>query len=203
MISHKHKFIYIHIPKCGGCSLKDYLRKHCPDKRQNTQHNSLGVVLKENSKDIQDYYKFTFVRNPWCRLVSLYYFWFSQTQKSVFYKWDFKQVDFIKDNGLSFIDFIHVTNSNDSVFHQKPHLKPYIGFFMDDPSSFDFIGKIENYQEDFGIICDKIGVPKEQIPHSNRSKHKHYTEYYDDEARSIVAEKYAKDIEYFGYKFGE
>ena len=203
MISLKHKFIFVHIPKCAGCSLKEHLKEHSDDELVNSHHMGLQKIIKNLNIESKDYYKFTFVRNPWERILSLYSFWLNQTPSSTYYQWDHEQVDFIKSENILFRDFVKLAASNGTIFHKKPHLNPYIGYFMKRPSCFDFIGKLENFQEDFNVVCKQIGIPEQEPRWVNKSKHKHYTEYYDDETRSIIANKYAEDIDHFGYKYGE
>ena len=69
----------------------------------------------------------------------------------------------------------------------------------------DFVGRFENFQTDFGIICDRIGIDQQKIKPlnriMNRSNHKHYSEYYTPETRAIVQHLYQRDIDCFNYKF--
>lgn len=194
MIVDKYKCVFVHMAKCGGCSM------NVLSKNNDTISTGHSTIKEIHSKfpNTKDYFSFTFVRNPWARLVSAYSMWKNLKDNHAFMEWDTKEVDFCRKH--SFKDFIYAVKIGHIT---KPHTQAYIGYYFEKPSDISFIGKLEQYQDDFNLVCDKIGFPRQAVPHSNKSNHKHYTEYYDNETKEIVAEKYAKDIEHFGYEFGE
>ena len=198
ILSHKHKFIYIAIPKTGTTSVQKHVeslnlketqiynfgtKDKIPTAEAFRKHITASKLKSEVTK-FDQYFKFTFVRNPYERLTSWVYYYLRKS-KIHLYKYSFKELI------LKCPEFIWEPQSN--------------WIFENDKNLMNFVGKVENFQEDFNTICDKIGIPQKELPHENKTerKHKHYTEYYDDETRQLVAEKYAKDIEYFGYEFGE
>jgi hypothetical protein len=198
MISHEYKFILITPKKTGSTSLTSALLPYCDVKKINqessqcfnifdeftTKSNKYGSKhitiqkvqrgLNKRQKDIKDFLKIGVVRNPFSRVIS-------------FWRWSGKF------NNLSFSDFLK---------YKKPP-EYFSSFVLNGEFVMDCVIKFENLQQDFNIVCDKIGVPRQELPHTNKSKHKHYTEYYDEETKQIVAERYAKDIEHFGYEFRE
>ena len=108
----------------------------------------------------------------------------------------------MKTNTESFKDFILQKFNNDAI-NQVIHLKPqHHWIYQSDQVCVNFLGKTESLQKNLNELCGILNIERIELGHINQSTHKHYTEYYDDETREIVAEKYAKDIEYFGYKFG-
>ena len=205
MIHHKHKFIFIHIPKTGGTSIESVFNAKAAYKDIQFKHYTL-CEYNNLRGDHHDYFKFSFIRNPWDMTISMYrYLWYKTTGYGPTWRENHKQF-----SKLTFEEWVkHPAFKFPTIksMHVNSHLSGEYGTFSSwltcDQSTVNFVGRFENLQQDFNIICDKIGIPQQQLPHTNKTKHKHYTEYYDEETREIVAKKYAKDIEYFGYKFGE
>ena len=209
MISHHHKYIFVHITKCGGTSIEKALLMtenvdlnlvighgnpttrgfgldHLSQKdkieyrlgTKGSQHDFLDTFSPRCQKE---YFCFTFVRNPWDRLVSKY-FWSRLPSKGV----SFREMIFLMD---------------DAKMRPRHRLKHNQSDFIN--SNINCVGRFENLEADFKKICAILNLDAPKLEHLNTTKHAPYWEYYDAETRNIVATKYKKDIETFGYKFGE
>ena len=215
IFSQKHKYIFVHIPKTAGTSVSRLLR---PSATQGNQfdinylkllckHEGVSYVRPTNSvfiktgpnhisagelkavlgQNYDNYFKFSFVRNPWDWKLSNY--------KYVL-KCHGHRAHKLYASYKNFRNYIIATP------HRPRQQSDYI-YSTDDKPLVDYVGRFEQLQKDFDTVCDEIGIPQQQLPHKNATKHKHYTEFYDEETREIVAEQYARDIELFGYEFGK
>lgn len=189
MISHKHKCIFVHCHKCAGETIElavfgksDTGFGGDPYQGQPEKHFSVNQYIKKYGESMwNNYFTFSFVRNPWDRVIS----WIRYRDK--------------RHN-------LYGGRLNSSIIKKEVRINnSYYNMLSLDGSggSIDFIGRFENLQHDCNVVCGKIGIPQKKLPHENKTNHKHYTEYYDNETKELIAEKFAKDIEYFGYKYGE
>lgn len=182
MILKQYDAIFLHPNKCAGKSIEWVLGGKHPAPGS-SDHLTLRGYISRHPKEAKEYFKFSFCRNPWDRMVSIY---FGRTQLYGHKEGSFK-------------DFVKRANP------EKNPTQRQLNWMLDfeDKMAVDYIGRVETIQHDWQVICNKLNIFDMKLPHLNKSNHKHYTYYYDDEARSIVEDKYAADIKYFGYEFEE
>jgi Sulfotransferase family len=175
------------------------LQERIPDMRKIASRHELAIRGIPKVNGWEEYYKFAFVRNPWDRLVS----WYSMVTK--FPKGGNELWRYVRDNSSTFEEFIY--NCTDEVEVKKGVYYSFtynqLDYVTDEYGDLlvDFIGRLENFDEDVHEVFDRIGVDLETVPHKNRSRHQHYSTFYAPDTEMIVRERFKRDIEYFGYEF--
>jgi hypothetical protein len=210
MIDNKNKFIFVKIQKTAGTSVVKTLQEMNDeaDTFKKIGHYHILDMVNEYNKD---FFKFCFVRNPWDRCVSWYHYLKAKGRGRYHHRSR-------RYKNSEFRDFV-INEDNKFYYHmpwakQSPHLHRMLKvkspfdeqidwISKDGEIVVDFVGRFENIEKDFDYVCEKIGHPKPNLKHVRSSKHGHYTEYYDDETADIIAERFKRDIETFGYQFGD
>jgi len=211
MISHKHKCIFLHIPKAAGTSIERFLKKLDPD--------IPSKVLRKRGfsrflNDYLNYYVFSFVRDPYDRFVSAWKWGelkFSKEGSLPFYR---------KSRSVSFEEYVLLTTDPDYRSnhielwseYDDYHTLPQFEFFpnlngghyftdkINPDFTCDFVGRFENINEDFNKVCASIGVKELKLPHAYNSKTFKQPFAWTDSLKYKVYSYYKKDFKLFNYE---
>lgn len=178
LISHKHKFVFVHVPKTAGKSLKLALSPLCEDwepylsekgKLEMENRRNLNLELKYPDHmwvdealtwfnvDISNYHFLTVFRNPWVRFQSFYNF-LKTHENHRFY-------DFC--NKRSVDDFV-VACVNENHFETFPQAN-YIKINGKFPKNHTIV-KFESLDIEIKKFAEKVGVKLVPISKVNTTK---------------------------------
>ncbi|MEO6927992.1 MAG: sulfotransferase family 2 domain-containing protein [Casimicrobiaceae bacterium] len=197
-ISHSTRYIFVHVQKTGGISIDATLRRHESERsdawreHQGRQHMFASEVRAlVQPQQWETYYKFAFVRNPWGRLVSWYHMCMQAAEPNAFAR-------HVQESAPTFDAFIRHTTTGlalRTTYNQLDYVADDDGKLL-----VDFVGRYERLRDDFEVVRERLGITHD-LPHANRSSHSDYRDYYTDETRAIVAQRFARDIAHFDYSF--
>jgi Sulfotransferase family len=233
IISHSRKFVFIHIHKTAGESISEALVPFLAkgdfilgttlrgelanawyERRHGLQKHSGVRKVKGYLGDAWDgYLKFSFVRDPYDRLRSLYFYFermlAARREKSLknalllIPGTDFR--DPLKWPGMKpfletddFSGFIRHPEFSTKLMGARPQ-----AFQLSDREgnlAVDFVGRFETLAEDFATLAGRLGLEGAGLGHRNASRNRAATADPAEAAdRALVAGLYARDYALFGY----
>lgn len=150
-----------------------------------------------------DYFSFTFIRNPYGRVVSAYKY-FRKLKPG--HRW-YKRNSIISDaaNEMEFGEFVHhipdfmkLMKREEGSFESGIHFQPFY-YFIDQP--IDFIGRFENIQQDYFKILSHLKLPAKLLRKTNSTNNSNYRQLYIEETKNQVYNIYQEDIKKYNYQF--
>ena len=216
LLSLKYNFLFIHIAKTGGTSVRSALRYwkwadpyRIPlficSKISGLSKHKLGAKFPRHAKAIaakemlpsetyQQLYKFAFVRNPWDLQVSSYFHLQRERPHLVNHCQDF----------ASFLRW-KLDPERPYQFHIDTSIELQSDYLIDLHGNIivDFIGRYESLAEDFEHVCKAVGIKCSGLPHKRQAKQRQrdYRSYYDTELADLVAKYFQADSKMFEYRF--
>lgn len=218
LLSNRYNFLYVHIAKTGGTSVRAalralqwrdpyYLAQFAASRLSHLTGHRIAAKLPRHARIIcaqemlpkeffDGLYKFAFVRNPWDLQVSSYHH----------LKRERPQLLAGRESFAAFTRW--------KLDPQRPyqyHLDTAIGlqtdYLVDLRGNLltDFIGRYERLHEDWHTICARIGIVPPALPHKRQAqdRERDYRRYYDDDTARLVADHFRRDIELLNYRFDD
>jgi hypothetical protein len=219
MISLSKKVIWVGINGTGTTSMAPFFMRwkaKATSEQPNQKHQTYVEAeadIKKRGKSPDDFFKFTFIRNPWDRQVGR--FFHDQRIGDIppdvsFERW-IKWFDMrYKDKGGFDRALQDETAKRPWCFGlgaNKPKFLPrwdwpcfYWCCNEDMEIKMDFIGRVETLEKDFDSLTKKLDI-NASLPHKNKSDRGPYQDYFTKETKDVVEKIFEKDIEHFGYTF--
>lgn len=163
------------------------------------------ILLKQKPNYDPAFLKWAFVRDPYDRLASAYFWNLKSHSKDP----GVKKIKEHCKNFPEFVDKIEMFLPEDPLkndVHDVGHIMPMYYFIGEE---MDFIGRFENLKEDWNRLCIKIEkvsgkhIRNKNLSHKNNGKHKQegtYNYLYTNQMKRKIKKVYEKDFKTYGYE---
>lgn len=220
IISHRHKFIFVHLGRTGGRSLTTALAASCgpedvitPTGPACPARNAYGFRRHYSAQQIRakvgeaiwnDYFKFTIERNPWDKILSQYWGYAGYKDKRLYKRiWEH-----VVGEPLSFPAWFRLKVWQGRLIGLGHIRFPahYRHYAENGQVLLDFIGRYENRQAHLALLSERLGIPIDPDVRTGVNFHKErrpYPELFDAWMCRIVENAYRDDLRFLGYRFGE
>lgn len=171
-------WIWYRIHKTAGTSLKDALHRHCINIVDNSKEfESWQSTINEDQ--FKNYFKWTFVRNPYDR--------FNSTAAMFHLK------------PLALSANFHSIRKDNRVIKRHSEQQHRFTHFEGKPM-YDQLYRFENLREDFRKLCSKLGLQYKELKMLNKSVHNNWKDQLKPDTIDFINKYYEKDFEYFNYQ---